>query len=43
VYQRIVRQEEEKINANRKKLEKTSSPAQERAGKSDVKKSDVNQ
>lgn len=43
VFQRIVRKEEEKINANRKKLEKTSSPAQERAGKSDVKKSDVNQ
>ena len=43
VLQRIVRQEEEKINANRKKLEKTSLPAQEHTGKGDVKKSDVNQ
>jgi hypothetical protein len=43
VLRRIVRQEEEKINANRKKSEKTSLPEQESNGKGDVKKSDVNQ
>ena len=36
-FERLVRQEQDKIDAKRKKLEKTSAPAQEPAGKSGIK------